>query len=161
MLACVLVGCGDHPIARIPPERANEWARAQKGDVKAMHRLCYDFTYGEGGLPQDGERARVWCAAGAERGSSSCQTLYAQLLLEGQGGPVDPKAAARWYARAASQGHIHAIYVLGSLYARGEGVPRDQAVADSLLGLAKLQGYDSTAAADQDGWQARHRKPAS
>jgi TPR repeat protein len=141
----------------VPMHRSAEVKRALAGDVKAMHALCYDFTYGERGLSRNGEQARLWCAAAAERGNSSCQTLYAQLLDGGEGGPVDSKAAARWYAAAAAQGHVHALFVLGGMYAQGRGVPRDRAVADSLLGLAKQQGYDTTAAGDQEAWQARRR----
>jgi len=154
----MVAACGlDYQGIEVPLKRAPDLARAREGDVKAMHSLCYDFTYGKGGLPLNGERARLWCAAAAERGNSSCQTLYAQLLDQGQGGPSDPKAAARWYAVAAGQGHIHAIFMLGNMYAEGRGVPRDKAVGDSLLGLAKQQGYDTTAASDQDSWRARRR----
>ena len=70
---------------------------------------------------------------------------------------MDTKAAARWYALAAGQGHVHALFMLGRMYAEGRGVPRDRMVADSLLGLAKQQGYDTTAARDQDGYRARRR----
>jgi TPR repeat protein len=124
-----------------------------------MHALCYDFTYGKDGLRQSGEHARLWCAAAAERGNASCQTLYAQLLDEGEGGPVDVMAAARWYAVAAGQGHVHALFMLGRMYAEGRGVPQDRMVADSLLGLAKQQGYDTTAARDQDSYRARRSRP--
>jgi uncharacterized protein len=154
----IVTACSlDYQGVAVPLKRAPDLARAREGDVNAMHSLCYDFTYGKGGLPLSGEQARLWCAAAAERGNSSCQTLYAQLLDQGQGGPADPEAAARWYAVAASQGHIHALFMLGNMYAEGRGVPRDKALADSLLGLAKQQGYDTTAARDQDSWRARRR----
>src|SRR5260221_5808803 len=100
------------PLPRWMEARADDVRAALGGDVQAMHSLCFDLTYGERGLPKDGMQARVWCAAAAERGEPSAQTLYAQLLQFGQGGPVDLIAAARWYSAAAKQGHVHALYVL-------------------------------------------------
>jgi len=112
-----------------------------------MHRLCFDYTYGEKGLPRDGVRARRWCAAAAERGNASCQTLYAQLLFEGEGGRADTVLAARWYSAAAAQRHPHALYILGMLYADGFGVQRDLRKADSLLAAAQAAGIRQAAEA--------------
>lgn len=70
----------------ISREPARDIALAKRGDLDAIHRLCYDMV-GERGLPRDGGRARAWCAAAAERGNAFCQTLYAQLLQSGEGAP--------------------------------------------------------------------------
>ena len=149
LILIVVVGCSPSstPEAASWAPRATDHALAERGDVDAMHRLCFDYTYGEGGLVTDHARARVWCAAAAERGNASCQTLYAQLLLNGQGGPADTIAAAKWYAAAADQEHVHAQYMLGLLFSAGSGVPRDAALGDSLLAAAEAQGMPAAAEA--------------
>ncbi len=122
--------------------RSEDYRLASSGDLNAMHGLCYGFSYGESELPKDYIQARAWCAAAAERGAASGQTLYAELLEHGDGGPTDYAAAARWYRQAADQGHIHALFVLGRMYHDGRGVNRDSTFGDSLLLLAAEQGYE-------------------
>ncbi len=107
-----------------------------------MHRLCYGFSYGELQLPKDYVRARAWCAAAAERDAASSQTLYAELMEHGHGGPVDHAAAARWYRRAGDQGHGHALFALSHMYREGRGVDQDARQADSLLTRAAEAGND-------------------
>jgi TPR repeat protein len=134
--AASLLACAD-PDAQ---DRRIDHELARAGDLDAMHRLCFDYSYGERGLPQDYGEARAWCAAAAARGNASTQTLYAQLLEYGEGGPQDLAGAARWYRRAAEQGHLHAQYVLGLFFLDGRGVAVDTATADSLLQAASIQG---------------------
>lgn len=100
LLVLAIVACGPaHESTQVPASRKSQLVLALKGDVDAMHALCFDFTYGKGGLRQSGEHARLWCAAAAERGSASCQTLYAQLLDEGGVVPwirKQPHGGTRW-----------------------------------------------------------------
>lgn len=136
--AAALLACGGTD----SPDRRSDHDLAKAGDLDAMHRLCFDYSYGERGLPKDYAQARVWCGAAAERGNASTQTLYAQLFEYGEGGPQDLVAAAHWYRRAAAQGHRHAQYVLGLFYLDGRGVAIDTAAADSLLRAASAQGME-------------------
>ena len=163
LMIFVALGCQAQPTPGVGSgeARATDHRLAQSGDVDAMHRLCYDFTYGEGGLVKDHGRARVWCAAAGERGNASCQTLYAQLLLGGEGGPADTVAAAKWYSMAAAQHHVHAQYMLGLLISAGSGVPRNTAVGDSLLAAAEAQGMPEAAAARKRATRAGDKRTPS
>jgi TPR repeat protein len=114
---------------------------AERGDTAAMHRLCFDLTYGEHGLAQDWAGARTWCAKGADAGEASSQVLYAQLFEYGQGGMQSLDSAHYWYIRAGNQGHPHALYALAVLYLRDDIPSPVSGMAEALLDSAAAQGY--------------------
>jgi len=115
---------------------------AERGDTAAMHRLCFDLTYGEHGLAQDWVRARTWCAKGAAAGEASSQVLYAQLFEYGEGGMRSLDSAHYWYIRAGNQGHPHALYALAVLYLRNDIPSPVPGIAEALLDSAAAQGYE-------------------
>jgi TPR repeat protein len=114
---------------------------AQKGDTAAMHRLCFDLTYGEHGRERDWDGARAWCRQGASAGEASSQVLYGELFEYGHGGLRNLDSAHYWYIRAADQRHPHALYVLAFLYLRGDITPLVPGMAEALLDSAAAQGY--------------------
>jgi TPR repeat protein len=115
---------------------------AAAGDAGAAHRLCFDYTYGERGLSEDGIAARKWCAVGARLGHPSSQTLYAQAFEGAFGGPMNLDSAAYWYHRAALQQHPHAQYALGYLYLKAAVPFTSETAAESLLRASSAQGYE-------------------
>lgn len=73
--------------------------------------------------------AREWLSQAASQGRSRAQTLYAYLLISGQGGPVDASRALRLYRLAADQGDLDAQNNLGEIHESGRGVDKNPAEA--------------------------------
>lgn len=69
--------------------------------------------------------AREWLSQSASQGRPRSQTLYAYLLMSGQGGPVDASRALRLYRLAAEQGDPDAQNNLGEIHESGRGVDRN------------------------------------
>jgi TPR repeat protein len=116
--------------------------RADSGDVTAQHWFCYGHSYGEEGLPKDYNRAHYWCKKAAENGSSSSQTLFAELYFFGYGVSQNYEVALVWYRKAADQRHSHAQYMIGAMYLEGLGVLKDPYMAKHWLIEAALQGHE-------------------
>ena len=73
--------------------------------------------------------AREWLSQSASQGRPRSQTLYAYLLMSGQGGPVDASRALRLYRLAAEQGDPDAQNNLGEIHESGRGVDKNPAEA--------------------------------
>lgn len=93
-------------------------------------------------MPEDpGERAAFLCAL-AGQGDAEAQTLYGQLLLDGNGVAKDEAAGFAWFNRAAAQGHLMALNMVGRCYDLGWGVAVDKARAADCYRIAAERGLD-------------------
>jgi TPR repeat protein len=93
-------------------------------------------------LPEDpGERAASLLVF-AEQGETEAQTLYGQLLLDGNGVAKDAAAGFGWFNRAAAQGHLMALNMVGRCYDLGWGVAVDKARAADCYRIAAERGLD-------------------
>lgn len=75
--------------------------------------------------------------------TSETQFQYAQLLLNGYGGPINPDAGRVQLAAAVAQGHAPAAVLLARIYLSGPnaGVERDPSKAVELLKVASAQKH--------------------
>ncbi|MDA8259304.1 MAG: tetratricopeptide repeat protein [Betaproteobacteria bacterium] len=98
---------------------------AERGHATAqewMGRRCL----GEfGAIERDYVCARSWLAQSASQGRTRSQTLFAYLLMDGEGGPVDAPRATRLYKLAAEHGDADAQNNLGEIYEMGRGTDRN------------------------------------
>jgi TPR repeat protein len=93
-------------------------------------------------LPDDpGERAAFLCAL-AEQGDAEAQSLYGQLLLDGNGVAQDQAVGFGWFNRAAAQGHLMALNMVGRCYDLGWGVAVDKTRAADCYRIAAERGLD-------------------
>ncbi|WP_317932762.1 tetratricopeptide repeat protein [Halioxenophilus sp. WMMB6] len=114
-------------------------ARAEQGDLQAIHGLCARYHFGVD-LPEDWQQALIWCERSAKAGANSGQTLYAEIYYFGLGVERDYETALFWYRKAAEQGHPHATYMLYVIYAEGRGVPANPQLATQYLQQAFFLG---------------------
>lgn len=78
----------------------------------------------------------------AEAGFADAQTVYGQMLLDGDGVEQDQRAAIGWFGKAAEQGHAMAINMIGRCYDLGWGVETDKARAAQWFKIAADLGLD-------------------
>lgn len=78
-----------------------------------------------GATEKDYVCARSWLAQSASQGRTRSQTLFAYLLMDGEGGPVDAPRAIRLYKLAAEHGDADAQNNLGEIYEMGRGTDRN------------------------------------
>lgn len=89
----------------------------------------------------DFERAAPLMKKAAQAGYYNGATVYASMLLLGQGVPEDGAEALRWLEFAVDGGHAEAKSLLGMALATGKaGVKRDVARATKLLKECAQQG---------------------
>ena len=127
------------------PDKA--WVQMERAAVRGnaaaqewMGRRCV----GEfGATEQDYACARSWLAQSASQGRSRSQTLFAYLLMNGQGGPVDEPRAARLYKLAAEHGDADAQNNLGEIHEMGRGTAPNQDEALRWYERAAAQGLGS------------------
>ena len=91
--------------------------------------------------PDNAERPVVIRLA-AEAGFADAQTVYGQMLLDGDGVAQDQRAAIGWFGKAAEQGHPMAINMIGRCYDLGWGVDIDKARAAEWFKVASDLGLD-------------------
>nr|WP_255443239.1 MULTISPECIES: tetratricopeptide repeat protein [unclassified Pseudoxanthomonas] len=125
---------------KLPVEKVRPYAI--KGDLGAIHALCYRYIYGDK-APLDYAEAHNWCAQGAVRGGASSQTLLAELFLLGKGGPAKPERAYHWYLEAADQDHVHALFMLYLMDANGLSPKKDPERAMRYLRRSAELGYQA------------------
>jgi len=93
-------------------------------------------------LPEDpGERA-AFLRGLAEDGEAEAQTLYGQLLLDGNGVAKDEVAGFAWFNRAAAQAHLMALNMVGRCYDLGWGTAVDKTRAADCYRIAAERGLD-------------------
>lgn len=140
----VLGGCSTYTI---PSEQVMETPTeqvipvAERGDLGAVHTLCYRYTTGTSNTPVDYERAHFWCGRGAAHGNPTSQFILGELYYYGLGRPRDIQRAVDEYARAASQGWPPAMFTMYELLLAGDGVRRDERAAVGFLERAAEQNY--------------------
>jgi uncharacterized protein len=83
---------------------------------------------------------------GVLAGNVLAQTIYADLLLRGEGVGADVPRAVELYETASGRGFAPAAFTLGKLYAEGDVVPADPQRALVLLQLALESGLEGAAA---------------
>tara|TARA_R110001599_G_scaffold353465_1_gene593141 strand:+ start:58410 stop:59165 length:756 start_codon:yes stop_codon:yes gene_type:complete len=107
-----------------------------------VHERCYGYIYGREGYRLDYNEALRWCRESAESGSSSGQTLLAEIYYNGLGVDQDYRKALYWYTSASYQFHPHATYSLFLMFANGQGVERDNGMAFMYLERAVEHGSE-------------------
>jgi TPR repeat protein len=121
-------------------------ARASSGDATAQLKLAHAYESGNG-VPQDNQKAAVWCKKAAEQGDAAAQALLGFLYLTGQGVDRNKQEAVKWFHKAAFQGNGEAMFNLGASYYNGDGVSQDEDQAYAWFLLAKEAGSPPATAA--------------
>lgn len=102
---------------------------AKKGNERAIHALCYRYSYGKGGAPKHSEKAYLWCNKSAQNDNNSGITLLAELYYLGRYVDQDYQKAFSLYEVAALADHFHAQKMLYHMYTEGEGVEKNPELA--------------------------------
>lgn len=124
------------------PQAALEWYRraADQGYPVALFNLGLLHTYGRLGLTPDPVAGRGWFGRAVAQDYPPAMAEYAQLLIEGRGGPPEPARGIDILERGAALGDPQARYQLG-YYLMNEGhVPADPPRARRLYETAALMG---------------------
>jgi hypothetical protein len=119
---------------------------AAKDYALAETALGVIYDDGEGGVPQDAERAAMQFRRAADKGEALAQFRLGLLYQQGRGLAQDYAAAAKFYQSAAAQGLADAAGNLGNLYAAGLGVQKDLEAARKWLGIAAAAGSEDAKA---------------
>jgi hypothetical protein len=150
-----LAACASAPPAPVAPAKASlvpprislndrklenvTWL-ARRGDLRAMHNLCYRYVHGKYGAAHNDAEALLWCTRAAEEGAGGAQLLLADMYYAGKGVPRDHAVAFRWYLAAADEESDEAHLKLHTLYAQGQGVAADPSKAITHLRIAADMG---------------------
>lgn len=111
-----------------------------KGHVMGTASVAEAYRDGRLGVPKDPVKGRELTQRCAEMGNNSCQTILAQLLMRGTGGPVDHEGARKWFEAAALKGNTLAMWFLAEMYDKGQGIPRNDALASYWYNVAYSKG---------------------
>lgn len=76
----------------------------------------------------------------AEQGDAVAQTMYGELLWQGNGMKQNTREAAKWFQKAAEQGNVDAQNDLGTCYRDGVGVKQDYQQAVKWFRKSAAQG---------------------
>lgn len=93
-------------------------------------------------MPEEPGARAAFLRALAEDGEAEAQSLYGQLLLDGNGVAQDVPAGFAWFNRAAAQGHLMGLNMVGRCYDLGWGVAVDKARAAECYRVAAERGLD-------------------
>ncbi len=93
-------------------------------------------------MPEEPGTRAAFLRALAEGGEAEAQTLYGQLLLDGNGVARDAAAGFSWFNRAATQGHLMGLNMVGRCYDLGWGVAIDKVRAAECYRIAAERGLD-------------------
>ena len=113
-------------------------------DVNVAHNACYSYSYGENGFELDYKKAFEWCSIAAELGSSSAQTLLAELYLFGNGVNTDLHQASKYYELAAFQSHPHAqlmYFMVNNVYLADQSSDEAKEKGINFLRVSADSGY--------------------
>ncbi|KAF9129958.1 hypothetical protein BGW39_003614 [Mortierella sp. 14UC] len=87
------------------------------GHKEAQFALGDMYKEGQGGVPQDYQKAIIWYLKAANQGDANAQDILGFLYDRVRGVPRDFAEAIKWYRKAAEQGHIESLYSMGLMYA--------------------------------------------
>jgi hypothetical protein len=88
-----------------------------KGHVMGTAFVAEAYREGRG-VAKDEVKGRELTQRCAAMGNNSCQTILAQLLMRGTGGPVDHEGARKWFEAAALQGNAGHVVSRGHVRQR-------------------------------------------
>lgn len=92
-------------------------------NIYAQYILGTIFYNGEGNVPENKERAKVWFNAAATNGNAEAQFKLGLILSEDKGNPETIAEAEIWFRLAAEQGHDEAQCLLDIMLSNGKVAP--------------------------------------
>lgn len=127
---------------------------AQGGFTRAWYDVGFQCECGVG-TEQDSAKAIECYTAGAQGGSSTCQTRLGKLLLWGKLAPKDGAQAYFWFCKAGEQGDLIAKMWEGHCLFYGFGVKKDLSKATDLLIDALNYNFPSSGSAQTQASQSQ------
>lgn len=152
------MGCGgkksENPL--LPEDFPALKALADKGDVRAQHKLGLMFQLGEG-VEQSDKKALMWVNKAADQKYAPAQYDLGAMYEGGLWVKQDFKKALKWYRLAADQNDPQAQASLGYMYAEGRGVKKNIEVAYVWYSIAAAN--DNAGASTLKGIIAKEMTP--
>jgi Sel1 repeat len=116
--------------------------QADKGDVKAAHRLGVEYMDGKREVvARDFAKALKYHLLAAKAGNAMSMFDVGSIHEYGYGVPKDIKQAAIWYGHSADYGLAQGQYNYGTMLEAGEGVVKDEVEAYKFFILAGRGGF--------------------
>ena len=97
---------------------------ADYGGAFTAYGVALEYEDGLHRIPQDDDRAAIWCMISASRGYAPAQYSLAGMYDEGRGLLQSDTKAKRQYLLAAAQDHPKAVFNLRLFDENGQGLQR-------------------------------------